>query len=249
MDNYQLTIAVLASTEQSTLKKTIQLLLSSCDTRDIAEIIVFLISSDCPSAAIAKEITEDNSTSVPVRCIVQQLPGLSPIFFEIPPLVHSSHFLVLGADLEMDPLSVPAMIKTSKEHPSAIVCASKFQKGSHRKGYGSFHYLCNRAVNAVVEQLLHIKGTELISSFQIYPLDLYQKMQFSNPKRTYYEYTIRPLSLGAEYIELPTNYKRRVEGASNFNLRRYINLGVTFIRTALSERKRQKLEKNQTESP
>ena len=245
MDTFQkLTLVVLASTELESLRETISLLSECCDVEDLAEIIIFLISSDCPSAPVAADIMQNGHCPVPIRCCIQQVPGLSPAVFEIPKLVSSSHFLIIASDLEMDPRTVPAMIEKSKQHPGAIVCASKFQKGAHREKYGFLHYLCNRAVNAAVEQILHIRGTELISTFQIYPLKLYQKMQFSNPSRTFYEYTIRPLSMNEEYIEIPTDYKRREEGASNFNLRRYINLGVTFIRTALSERKRLKTDRS-----
>ena len=243
-----LTLVVLASTEQQSLKETLRLLADSCAAEDIAEIVIFLISADCPSAEAAAEILAGDPLPIPIRCCTQTMPGLSCGIFELSHLINSSHFLIIGSDLEMDPCSVPAMIETSKQHPDAIVCASKFQKGSHRENYGWLHYLCNRAVNTAVELILQIKGTELISTFQIYPLDLYRKMRFTVPQRTFYEYTIRPLSTGAEYIEIPTNYKRRKEGASNFNLRRYIHLGTTFIRTALSERKRLKSEKKHYES-
>lgn len=237
MDRFhKLTLVLLASTEQQSLKETIRLLLSCCKSEDLAEIIIFLISPDCPSAETVTEIINGDPLPVPVRCCIQQMPGLSSGIFELSHFIESSHFLIIGSDLEMDPCAVPAMIETSKKHPSAIVCASKFQKGAKRENYGKLHYLCNRAVNVAVELILHVRGTELISTFQIYPLDLFKRMQFTNPKRTFYEYTIRPLSMGAEYIEIPTNYKRREEGASNFNPRKYIDLGVTFIRTAISER-------------
>lgn len=245
---HRLTVVLLASTEQQSLKETVRLLLKYCEADDLAEIIIFLISADCPSAEAAAEIMRDSSIPVPVRCCIQQMPGLSAGIFELSHLIHSSHFLIIGSDLEMDPHTVPKMIETSKQHPGAIVCASKFQKGALRENYGRLHYLCNRAVNTAVELILNIRGTELISTFQIYPLDLFKRMQFINPKRTFYEYTIRPLSLGAEYIEIPTNYKRREEGASNFNPRKYIDLGVTFIRTAISERKRLNKQNKKTKS-
>lgn len=245
---HSLTLALLASTEQQSLKETVRQLLACCAAENLAEIIIFLISADCPSAETAAEIMRDRSIPVPVRCCVQQMHGLSAGIFELCHLISSSHFLIIGSDLEMDPRAVPVMIETSKRHPNAIVCASKFQAGARRENYGRLHCLCNRAVNIAVERILNIRGTELISTFQIYPLDLYKRMQFTNPKRTFYEYTIRPLSMGEEYIEVPTNYKRREEGASNFNPRKYIDLGVTFIRTALSERKRLNAEKHNSKS-
>ena len=236
----RVTLVVLASTERESLKKTVQLLSEHCRSEDIYEMIIFLISSNCPSAEVAEAIARNSGTPFPVRCCVQQTPGLSPAVYEIPRLISSNctHFLIIASDLEMDPLTVPKLIETGKEHPDAIVCASKFQKGAHRTNYGGIHYICNRTVNAVVERLLHIKGTELISTFQLYPLQLWREMHFTNPDRAFYEFTIRPLAAGVPYIEIPTGYVRRSEGASNFSPRKYIDLGVTFIRTALDERRR-----------
>ena len=239
----RLTIVVLASTEQSALIETLQQLADCCEAEDIEEIIIFLLSSECPSAAVARSIQKQNPFPFKIRIGIQTTPGLKYAVHESPRLVHSSHFLIIGSDLEMSPLSVPVMIETSKKHPKAIVCASKFKKDSYRKNYGKLHYLCNRAVNFTVEQILHIKGTELIATFQIYPTDLFLKMHFNNPKRTFYQFTIRPLTRGTEYIEISTNYIKRTEGDSNFNLMRYIDLAVNFLSTAVLERKIIKLQK------
>ncbi len=241
LSNY-LTLVVLASTERQTLKKTVNLLLKHCSHTDIAEIVFFLISADCPSAPVAKKIIQTNCSDVSMRICIQKMPGLSPAVHEIPRHVRSSHFLIIGSDLEMSPLTVPDMIKISKQHPEAIVCASKFKKGSKRENYHLPHYLCNRAVNFAMQRLLRIKGTELPITFQIYPTNLFFKMNFTNPKHTFYEFTIRPLTKGVEYIEIPTNYRRRSEGESNFNLHKYIDLGVNFLSAAWRERKRIKKE-------
>ena len=236
------TLVVLGSTEQQSLRETIRLLLENCDIKDIRDIVIFLISSDCPSAAVAEEIAKDPSIPVTVRVAIQKTPGLSPAIYEISRLQTGSHFLVIASDLEMDPLSVPEMIEEAKKHPDAIICASKFKNGARREGYGLIHYLCNRAVNFAVEKILNIHGSELIATFQIYPKDLCDKMHFDDPDRAFYEFTIRPVSMGVEYIELPTNYKPRTDGESTFNLKKYINLGTSFISTAIHERRRLKTE-------
>ena len=53
---HRLTVVLLASTEQQSLKETVRLLLKCCEADDLAEIIIFLISADCPSAEAAAEI-------------------------------------------------------------------------------------------------------------------------------------------------------------------------------------------------
>ena len=236
-------IVVLATTEQNTLKDTINILLDECDVKDISEIVILMVSDECPSAEVAREIVENNTSPVRIGIHIQKTPGLYPAVFEATTIVRDcSHFLVIGSDLEMDPHSVRSMIECSKNNPNAVVCASKFMKGSYRENYGLFHFLFNRAVNTAVGVIAKVKGTELLSTFQIYPSDLLREMNFTDLYRTYYQYAFRPVVERKQYIEIPTDYIRRSEGASNYNPKRYIDLGVTFIKTALDERKRKKNE-------
>lgn len=240
----RMAIVVLATTEQETLKQTVKILLEKCSDKDLSEIIILMVSDECPSASVAGDIIESNTSSVPISLRIQKTPGLYPAVYEATTITGDfSHFLIIGSDLEMDPNSVPEMIEVSKKNPNAVVCASKFMKGSYREKYGAVHYICNRAVNLTVKTILHIKGTELLSTFQIYPADLLREMNFTDLYRTYYQYAFRPVVKGKEYIEIPTDYIRRSEGASNYNPKRYIDLGTTFIKTALGERKLLKAEK------
>ena len=62
-------------------------------------------------------------------------------------------------------------------------------------------------------------------------------MNFTEPQRTIYEFTIRPLTKGVEYIEIPTNYRRRNEGTSNFNIIKYFDIGISFVQTAFNEKR------------
>ncbi len=243
MDRFEkLTIIVVATNEQESLKKTIDILMSLCEPDLTEEIVILLISDTCPAAKEADSLLKKD---YPIRLTkkVQTLKGLSPCIHEGGNMVRSSHFLIIGSDLEMDPNSVPDMIAVSKTHPETIVCASKFKKRSKRKGYGLFHMLCARTVNTVVCLILGIKGTELITTFQIYPKKVFDKMAFDNPDYTFYEYTIKPVYLGIEYMEIPTEYKRRTEGESTFNLIRYFKLAYKFIYSACRLRIRLKRAK------
>ena len=233
----KLTLVCLASTEQSSLVRTLELLSDNCPPEDIEEAVVFLLSDTCPSAPTARELERTQPFRFPVRVELQQTKGLSNAIFEIPQYVNSSHFLIIASDLEMDPLSVPDLIKIAKSRPDAIVCASKFKKGAKRSSYGFLHLVCNRAVNLAVELLLGRRGTELISTFQIYPTALCREMGFDDPERAICEFTFRPLARGAEYIEIPSDYVRRSDGESNYKLRNYVDLGLTCVKSAVAERR------------
>ena len=213
-----------------------------CEPSLTEELIILLISDSCPAASVADSLLKKD---YPIRLTkrVQTMRGLSPCVHEAGNMVNSSHFLIIGSDLEMNPYTVPSLVAESKKHPEAIVCASKFEKSSKREGYGFFHMLCVKAVNAAMRLILGIKGKELTATFQIYPKSIFDKMAFDEPAYTFYEYTIKPVYLGTEYIEIPTDYKRRSEGKSTFNLIRYFKLAYKFIYAACSLRIRLKRAK------
>lgn len=239
----KLTVIVVATNERESLKMTIDILATLCEPNLIEEIIILLISDSCPAASVADSLLKKD---YPIRLTkrVQTMRGLSPCVHEAGNMVKSSHFLIIGSDLEMNPHTVPLLIEESRKHPNAIVCASKFEKESKRDGYGFFHTVCVKAVNSVMRNILNIKGKELTTTFQIYPKAVFDKMAFDNPEYTFYEYTIKPVYLGIPYIEIPTNYKRRSEGKSTFTLKRYIKLAYKFLFSACRLRIRLKMEKH-----
>lgn len=239
MTDYKLTIIIFASNERESLRETLKIFAHICDPEDIAEVLVFLKSADCPAKLELDKIISEKNHPFVIREHIQTIPGFDQIFFEAPKLVDSSHFLMIGADLEMDPHSVPELIMLSKENPEAIVCASKFADGSSRERYGFIHMLCVRFVNYVVGRIIRSDATEILATFQIYPTEIHRKMNFTSETRTYYSFTIKPIVYGVPYIEIPTKYVRRDEGISNLGLPHYLKMGLMFIDTAV----RHKIEK------
>lgn len=238
----KLTIIVMASNEQELLRETLKLLSDLCDPNDIEEIIVFLKSEDCPAKIEYDKIVSEGFVPFPMREYIQTIRGFDQMFYEAPKLVDSSHFLLIGADLEMDPHSVPEMIKISKNNPDAIVCASKFADGSSREKYSFLHMLCVRFVNFVVDKIIHSNTTEILATFQIYPTEIHRKMNFTSETRTYYSFTIKPVVYGVKYIEIPTKYVCRDEGISNLGLLHYLKMGFMFIDTAHKHKVEKKCE-------
>ncbi len=61
-------------------------------------------------------------------------------------------------------------------------------------------------------------------------------MGFSSPADFLYEYTLKPLKAGVEYEEIPTVYRKRTDGKSNFNLIKLITVAIRFCLTAIKIR-------------
>ena len=232
-----LTVVILASNERESLRDTIQMLAAKCCPDDLKEIIVFLKSETCAAAETMRALIADNTIQIPIRIVVQKSDTLHKAVSEIPDLINSSHLLIMFADLATSPDSVPEMIKESKERPGAIVCASKWHIKSDVKEYGFLRMLCSRLMNLAVAAVLHSDGRDLFSLFQIVPMSLIRELSLSNSSQFAYEYLLKPIAIGAEYIEIPTKYIRRKEDKSNIQIPVMFRTAKDFFFTALRLRR------------
>ena len=230
-----LTVFVLAYKETRLLQQTVSEVLKHVDDKDLEKLVIVLKSDDCPSYhEVNKDI--DVFHAPKVETYIQKSPNLELCIAELPPLVSSSHFLIMTSDMEMDPESVAEMIKTAKQKPESIVCATKWMKGSVVEGYGFFHRLATRTLNTFISLLYCKNIKDPVTFFQIYPTDIYNKLQFAYSPKTVFEYTVKALKAGVDYIEIPTVYKKREEGYSSFNLLILISGAVRYITTAIRVR-------------
>lgn len=229
-----LTIFVLANTETTLLKQTLDILINDCATEDIEKIVIVLKNKTCPSASEAQLFISENPTAK-IEIYIQKSHSLEGCIGELPLLVKSSHFLIMASDMETAPTSVVDLLRKSKENPDAIVCASKWHKKSHVEGYGKIHEIGSRIMNGVVSLIFNKNLTDPFSVFQIYPLSIYKKMLFDHslPVKTAYEYSLKALRCGFDYIEIPTVYKKRSEGKSAIKPLKLCSIAIIFMFTAI----------------
>lgn len=202
----KLTVFLLASNETDELRKTFNGILESCKYDDIEKIVFFLKSADCPSAFVAQKIIEEKIFDK-VEIAVQKSSNPSDAFAEIPAYASGSHFVIMASDGEMSTETVRDFITLAKEKPSAIICGAKWHKDSVVENHDLPRAFGSRLADKFAAFLFHRKETDLFSIFQIYPIELYEQMNF-NKKNLLYEYTLKPLRFGTEYIEIPTIYKK-----------------------------------------
>lgn len=227
------TVFVLASNEVVSLRQTINKIKENCNDNDLEKIIIVLKSEDCPSFSEAKKLITENTK---VEYYIQKAPSAALCLAELPPMAEGSHFVIMAADLEMNPDNIKDFVEIAKCRPDSIICAAKWLKGSTVEGYGVMHELGSRIMNSFISLLFYKKIKDPFSVFQIYPVSVYRKMNFDNPSSFLYEYTLKPLRLGVEYIEIPTIYRKRQEEKSNFNIVTLVNVALHFCLTALKIR-------------
>lgn len=225
------TVFILAYNETDTLKEVVDTVCDTCEEDDVKQIILAIKNDRCLSYGYAVKMLEDEKYGK-VRIYLQRSADLVSCFPELPPLTVGSHFIIMASDVEMDPHSVPVMIKKARQNPKAIICASKWMKGSVVEGYGFFHKLGTASMNFAISLLVRRKASDPVSVFEIFPVSLYNEMHFSGGKDFLFEYNIKPLISGAEYEEIPTVYRKKPDRRSNFEFITLCKVAVKFILTA-----------------
>ncbi len=229
------TIFVLTNDETNLLRKTIHKIRNCGNFHDISKIIIVAKSNSCNGFFEASRIVDEDSSGK-VSVYLQKSPNVEQCLAELPPMVTGSHFIIMAADMEMNPDDVSNLIKQAKENPETIICAAKWMKGSVVEGYHKIHKIGSRIINIFTGLLFGMKIKDPFSIYQIYPLSVYKALNFSNSALFGYEYTVKALRNGVPYKEIPTVYKKRSEGKSHVNIKKMIKIAVIFCLVAIKTR-------------
>lgn len=229
-----LTVFILASNETESLNNTVGAIRTLRYYEDISDIVIVVKSTDCPAYFQAVKIAESLDDNIEIY--VQKSASLEQCIAELPELVKSSHFVITVADGEMQIENIDTFILKAKEKPERIVCAAKWHKDSTVQGYEKFHEFGSRLMNILVSVLFGKKVKDPFSIYQIFPVSIYNKLNYRNPKTFVYEYTTKALRNNVEYEEIPTFYKKRIEGKTNFNYIKLFQAAAFFGYTAVKVR-------------
>jgi hypothetical protein len=221
-----LTIFLLATNETDALRRTLNGVLENCSYEDIEKIVIFLKSKDCPSAFTAQEIINERVCDK-IEIAVQKYSQSADAFSEIPLLATGSHFVIMASDGEMAPESLKDFVRIAKEKPEAIICGAKWNEESTVENHALYRTFGSRFLDMFAAFLFGRKDTDLFSIFQIYPVELYKKMNF-NGKKLLYEYTLKPLRFGTEYIEIPTTYRKEAERKATATTSQLIVIAIKY---------------------
>ena len=229
------TIFILATNETCSLKQTVSEIQNLSCVDDIEKLVIVLKNENCLSYDTAQQIAA-MCEKPKIEIYLQKAKSIEGCVAELPCLVKSSHFIIMGADMETNPASVEDFILHAKQYPNRIICASKWHQKSSVNGYGKFHRIATRTMNAFVSLLFGAKVSDPFSVYQIYPISVYYRLGFDNPKTFIYEYTVKALRNGVEYEEIPTVYNKRSEGKSHFKYTKLFQTAVFFLATAIKLR-------------
>lgn len=210
-----LSIMLGAISETETLKQTVQTLLEICNTEDLKEILICYSDRSTKETLSVINQIKSAETQVPIVAIKQKRPFMSGINDMID-VLQGSHCLLLASDMALDLEVVPNLIELAKENPDTIHSVSRWKKGCKFYGYGKIRKFINFCAQKFIAVLYMKNLTDFTIPVQIAPAKLYKSIRFEEIGFPFLlEMVLKPIRLGYNFTETPTNCYSRKEGKSS----------------------------------
>jgi Glycosyl transferase family 2 len=209
-----LTIILPSMDETWSLRETVQRIEKTNRVDVLEYLIVVCKQTTRECRAVAAELV----ATLPdrVRILEQTLPYLGGAVRDAFDAAKGSHVVMMGADLETDPATIPFMVAEAKRHRSAIVTATRWKGGLRFDGYGLLKLVLNRLFQEFFAALYSVQLTDLTFAYRILPTDLVRSVRWEELKHPFlFETIVKPLQLGVEVIEVPSFWQNRQEGVTH----------------------------------
>ena len=213
MQDYSVSIVILASDESESLIKTVEYISEHCSRRPDKVVIVRSRRATEECVKTCDELKKTYGDYLAV--IVQEKDGLGAAVRAGIDRVETTHMTIFSADISIELESLDRMISLSEKNPQVIVKTSRWlQKGSF-VGYGRIRFVMNRIAQMFLRVLFFSNLTDLTNPVQLIPMEYERKINWKEDDfRILIELTIVPVRLGYEIKEVPAKCFSRKEGSS-----------------------------------
>lgn len=210
------TILLPAMDETYSLRETVDTIVRTCNTKDIAEFILLLCDrTSAESRAVANQLVDEYSDQVSIYIHDQKLPFVGGAIREGFDLAKGSHVVLMSSDLETDPNVIQKFIEMSKRYPNRIITATRWSHGGGFERYNRVKLVCNLIFERVIGLFYFSTLSDLTYAFRIFPTKLMQSIEWEELKHPFFlETALKPLRLGVKFIEIPAHWTARTEGVS-----------------------------------
>ncbi len=218
-----LSVMIGAVSETDSLRQTVKEIVDICDHKDITEIIVCYPERITPACyAVVKELSETD-LGVPFVAFQQNRPFMAAIKDMID-IAKGSHCILFDSDMALDINTLPKLIELTKNDPDTIHSLSRWKKGCKFYGYGKFRKLVNFCAQKFLSVLYMKNLTDFTIPVQIAPVELYKSIKLEEEGfPILLELVLKPLRLGCNFTETPTNCYSRKQGKSSNSIKQTIS--------------------------
>ncbi|HEV2767984.1 MAG TPA: glycosyltransferase family 2 protein [Acidimicrobiales bacterium] len=227
------TIVLPVVTETDALEETVRRLWETSEA-DIAEMLI-VVCDRTSSESLERCHRLQADAANRVRLHHQRLPFLGGAMREAFELAAGSHVVMMASDLETDPATVPRLIQVAKEHPNAMVTASRWRASGGFSGYGRLRVGLNWAFQRLTSVVYRTQLTDATYGFRLFPAALLRAISWEGLRHEFLlETLLKPLRLGVEVFEVPTRWTPRQEGQSQNSLSTQARYLTTLVRTRVA---------------
>lgn len=215
----KLSVLTGAVDETETLEYTVNEILRVCDTDDIEEIIILKAPHITPECEAVIEKLLKSDLPVPIFAPKQKGRGIGSLV-EMFNIAKGSHCLLTVTDNAVDHSCIPQMIEKVKQNGDVIAKTSRWMPGCEFVGYSKTRHIMNYLGQKFLTLLFGKKSTDYTSPYQIAPTEVYKSIKWeSEGFPILLELVLKPLRIGCEFIEIPTNCYGRTQGESSNSFR------------------------------
>ena len=211
------TIILPAISETYLFEETINVILSTCDKKDIKEIIA--VVCECTEDECLKSIKKSEKKcleeGVEFFCLRQKRKYVGGAIQDAIDISKGSHIITMAPDLETHPIEAHKLIEIEKKYPNDIVLCSRFIKGGGFSGYNKVKLILNHIFQHLWNIFYGIHITDKTFGYRIYPTELMRAVRWEELKHPFYlETCLKPARLGVVFHEIPGRFDARTEGKS-----------------------------------
>lgn len=195
--------------------------------------VVIIVSAESPLETFkaCEDLTKKYSD---VKAYTQKGKGLGNAVRQGFSYVTGTHVLMIDSDGEMNPETVPKMIRKLLDGNLDMVVASRWMKGGGAIGYTAPKYVFTRFYNRLFRFLFRTSIHDLSLGFKIMRIEIAKGISWEGERHEIAtETTLRPIRIGYKVGEVPTVWVRRMTGKSkNWMLAnvRYVRMAVRIWR-------------------
>jgi glycosyltransferase involved in cell wall biosynthesis len=198
--------------ETTSLTHTIECLVG--DLRDdLAQILIIVCDRSTPEAMEHAEASVQKYPEL-VSIHWQDLPFFGGAVQKAFEVSTGSHTILMASDLETKPEDAPVLVAAAKEHPEAVITASRWRGGGFH-GYNPIKLVANWIFQKIFAVLYWVNLSDMTFGYRILPTHLTKDIAWEELRHPFVlETIVKPLRLGVKAVEVPTSWTARVEGES-----------------------------------
>jgi glycosyltransferase involved in cell wall biosynthesis len=187
-------------------------------------LIVYDFEEDSTCPVVKKYIAENHTKNISlVRNNVGSGRGVINAIKTGIARVTGEATLVLMADLSDDISQIDYMYRLIQDGAD-IICASRYMKGGKKIGGPRLKTLMSRAAGLSLHYLFGVPTVDATNAFKMYRTKILHKIQIESTGGFEYslEIVLKAFKKGYKIVEIPTVWRDRAAGKSNFKLMKWL---------------------------